>query len=265
VVEATLRYVAMMSERPFFYLYDPPAGTPSRNTRGDRRTIVIRDARDLGSEPSLDVEGFTLVRHHTAVEDLWDAEQVRRVYYREMERLVQGVTGATRVLAFDHNLRSAPRAERREDGAQLPVRFPHNDYTERSAPQRVRDLVGGDEARALLVRRFAVVNAWKPIRGPVLDTPLAFCEARSIAPADLVPTDLRYRDRDGEIYSLRFNPGQRWFYYSAMTGDEVLLLKCFDSDHARASFTAHSAFDHPAAPAETPPRESIEVRTLAFY
>lgn len=265
MVHATIRYVAPMAERPFFYLYDPPPGTPARNTRGDRRVVAIRDARELVPAPTLDVEGFTLVAHRTAVDDLWDAERVRRAYYPEMEALVRRVTDARRVLAFDHNVRSAPRAERREDGAQAPVRFPHNDYTERSAPQRVRDLVGGAEADELLTRRFAVVNAWKPIGGPALDTPLAFCEARSIAHADLVPTDLRYRDRSGEIYSLRFNPEQRWFHYSAMTPDEVLLLKCYDADPTHASFTAHSAFDHPNAPAGARPRESIEVRTLVFF
>jgi hypothetical protein len=178
---------------------------------------------------------------------------------------VRDTTGATRVLAFDHNVRSATLAERGEKGAQPPVRFPHNDYTERSAPQRVCDLVGGEEAEALLANRFAVINTWKPIRGPVLDTPLAVCEARSIQADDLVPTDLRYRDRTGEIYSLRFSPAHRWFYFSAMQADEVLLLKCFDSDRGRARFTAHSAFDHPGAPAGASPRESIEVRTLAFF
>lgn len=264
MVEATLNYLAAMTERPFFLVYEPPAGTPSRNTRGDRRTVAIRDARDLAPEPSLDEQGFALLRHHTAVTDLYDAVRVRAVYYREMERLVRDATGAARVLAFDHNVRSAPHAERGENGAQPPVRFPHNDYTERSAPQRVRDLVG-DEAEALLANRFVVINTWKPIRGPVLDTPLAVCEARSIQADDLVPSDLRYRDRTGEIYSLRFNPAHRWFYFSAMRADEVMLLKCFDSDRGHARFTAHSAFDHPGAPAGAPPRESIEVRTLAFF
>jgi hypothetical protein len=110
-----------------------------------------------------------------------------------------------------------------------------------------------------------VINVWKPIRGPVQTAPLAVCDARTIRAGDLVPTDLKYRDRTGEVYSLRFNPQHRWFYFSDMRADEAMLLKCFDSDPGRARFTAHSAFDDPASPADASPRESIEVRTLAFF
>jgi len=264
MVEATLRYLAAMSERPVYYLYDPPAGTPSRNTRGDRHRVPICDARALSPSPSLDVEGFTLARLETGAEDLYDTDVARRVYYREVEALVRAVTGARRVVAFDHNVRCARMAADGENGAQNPVRFPHNDYTERSAPQRVRDLMGG-EADQLLQHRFAVVNVWKPIRGPVQETPLAVCDARSIRPDDLIPTDLRYRDRIGEVFSLRFSPTHRWFYFPRMEVHEALLLKCFDSDAQRACFTAHSAFDDPTSPPDAPTRESIEVRTLAFF
>jgi hypothetical protein len=43
------------------------------------------------------------------------------------------------------------------------------------------------------------------------------------------------------------------------------LIKCYDSDTARARFTAHTAFEDPATPTDAPPRESIEIRTLAFF
>ena len=177
---------------------------------------------------------------------------------------MRAVTGARRVVAFDHNLRSAAKTECREPSVQPPVRYTHNDYTERSGPQRVRDLFG-NEADDLLRRRFAVVNVWKPIRGPVAQAPLAVCDARTIAPDDLVPTDLRYRDRDGEVYSLRWSPRHAWFYYPRMEADEALLLKCYDSAQDRARFTAHSAFDDPASAPDAPARESVEVRTLAFW
>ncbi len=265
MVEATVSYLAEMTERPAFYLFEPPAGTPWRNTKGDRRTVTIHDARDLSAEPTLDREGFCLVRFETAVENLRDAGTIRERYYHEVERLVQRACGAARVLAFDHNLRSASVSGRAPDGVQGPVRYAHNDYTERSAPQRVRDLLTSTEAEALLRHRIAVINVWKPIRGPVQDAPLAVCDARTIQPSDLAATDLRYRDRTGEVYSLRFNPTHRWFYFSRMQADEAMLLKCFDSDGGRARFTAHTAFDDPTAPAGAPPRESIEVRTLAFF
>src|SRR5690242_10015325 len=158
-MEATVNYLASMAERPYFLQYEPPPGTPWRNTHGDRRTATIHDARRLDPPPSLDREGFALVRHRTAVADLW-AEH--GPYYRELEALVRAATGAARVVAFDHNLRSAAKTERREPGVQPPVRYAHNDCTERSGPQRVRDLFP-DEADDLLRRRFAVINVWKPI------------------------------------------------------------------------------------------------------
>jgi len=264
MVESTISYLATMPERPFFYVYDPPAGEPRRNTRGDRRTVVIRDARRLDPPPSLDAAGFTLAHHATAVEDLYDDRAVRRLYYGEIEALVKASTGAARVVAFDHNVRNATMSERGENGVQGPVRYAHNDYTERSGPQRVRDMFGV-EAEGLLRRRFAVINVWKPIRGPVEQAPLAVCDARTIGPEDLVPTDLRYRDRTGEIYSLRFSPAHAWFYFPAMRADEAMLLKCFDSEPNCARFTAHSAFEDPGSRTDARARESIEVRTLAFF
>ena len=144
------------------------------------------------------------------------------------------------------------------------MRFVHNDYTLGSGPQRVRDLMG-DEAEDLLGDRFAVINVWRPIRGPVIEAPLAVLDAQGIEADDFVATDLRYDDRVGEIYSLSYRDSHRWYYYPRMRTDEVLLLKCYDSDPAFARFTAHSAFDHPETPNDAPPRESIEVRTLAFW
>ncbi|TMA34426.1 MAG: methyltransferase [Deltaproteobacteria bacterium] len=264
MVETTLNYLAPMAERPYYYTYPPPAGVPGRNTHGDRRRVTVRDARAL-AHPSLDVEGFALVPLVSALADAYDPDAVRRAYYPEVEALVRRTTGAHRVLAFDHNVRNTDRDAAESDLSQGPVRYVHNDYTQRSGPQRVRDLVGGDEADTLLQRRFAVINVWRPIRGPVEQAPLAFCDASSLAQRDFVPTDLRYRDRVGEVYSLTYRPEHRWFYYPGMRADEALLLKCYDSDPRFACFTAHTAIDDPTSPAGATPRESIEVRTLAFF
>ena len=122
------------------------------------------------------------------------------------------------------------------------------------------------EADALLKRRFAFVNVWRPIVGPVKDSPLAVCDAQTIAPKDWVPTDLIYPDRVGEIYSVAFNDAHRWYFFPDMQPDEALLIKCYDSaKDGRARFAAHTAFDDPTAPADAPPRESIEARTIAFF
>jgi hypothetical protein len=171
------------------------------------------------------------------------------------------------VVVFDHTIRRRiPGAVERTKGIpRQPVPRVHNDYTVKSGPQRVRDLLG-DEADELLKKRFAVINVWRPIRGPVLDAPLAITDASSIAEGDLVPTDLVYPDRTGEIYYVKFNPDHKWFYAPAMRNDEVLLIKCYDSiDDGRARFVPHSAFVDPTTPAGAPPRESIELRTLVFF
>lgn len=263
MIEATLNYLAPMAERPYYYTYPPPEGERPRNTHGDRRLQPIHDAREI--VPSLEAQGFALVRHATSVDNLWDPEQVREGYYPEVEALVAEATGASRVVAFDHNVRSESRAAERSDGAAPPVRFVHNDYTEASGPQRVRDLMRPDQVQELLARRFAVVNVWKPIARPVLQAPLGFCDAQTIEAEDRIPTDLRYRDRTGEIYSFLWSPRHRWYFYPEMQPDEALLLTCYDSAEGRPRFTAHSAFDDPNSRENAPARESIEVRTLAFF
>jgi hypothetical protein len=189
---------------------------------------------------------------------------VRQVYFPEVERLVRELTGAAQVHVFDHNVRSRPMAKRRENGAQEPVRLAHNDYTLKSGPQRVRDLLP-DQADALLRNRFAVMNVWRPIRGPVKESPLAVCDAQSMVQEDFVAHTLKYRDREGEVYSVAFNPSHRWYYLPNQRKEEVLVFKGYDSDPRCARFTAHSAFEDPTSPPDAAPRESIEVRTLVFF
>jgi len=265
MVESAVNYIARIDERPYYYLHETPPDTPWRNTRGDTRTVAIENARTLDPPPTLDDRGFTVVHHETRVDDLYDTERVRDAYYGEMEELVARVTNAARVIAFDHNVRHAELAQQPDTVAQNPVHLVHNDYTEASGPQRVRDLVSANEVEDLLRGRFAVINVWKPIRGPVRVAPLAICDATSMSASDFVETDLRYPDRTGEIYSVVFNPSHRWFYYPDMQANEAMLLKCYDSDSDRARFTAHTAFEDPASEPGAPPRESIEVRTMAFF
>lgn len=265
-LEVTLNYVAASSPVPVVHVSEPPAGEPRDSTEISRHTVSMHDARDLFGQLSLDEHGFEVVHHETRAHDLWDPEQVREVYFEEMERLVADATGAAKVLAFDHNVRSFAKARAHQDGASMPVKFAHNDYTLKSGPQRVRDLLPEAEAERRLKRRFAVINVWKPITGPVLDTPLAVCDARTLKQEDFVETDLVYSDRVGEVYSVAFSEAHRWYYVSEMRSDEALLLKCYDSvENGCARFTAHTAFKHPSSPPDAPTRESIEVRTLAFF
>jgi hypothetical protein len=260
-------YLAKTAEKPHTYTYDPPDGVARTNIVSDPHRVPIFDMRPIADGLSLDGQGFALVDAPTAVSDFYDEAELLSVYYPEAEDLVKQATGAGRVVVFDHTIR------RREYGVEdrtvgtprQPVTRIHGDYTEVSGPQRVLDLMGA-EADDLLTRRFAIVNVWRPIRGPLWDAPLAVCDAGSVANGDLVGQDLIYRDRIGEIYGLTYNPAHRWYYAPAMRADEALLLKCFDSaKDGRARFTPHTSFADPNAPADMLPRESIELRTLVFF
>ena len=266
-VTAEMNYlVDDMEEKPAYYLYPPPAGVPQRNGRYTTHATPIHDARPVVDQFSLDTQGLSFTHQETQVGNFYDSQEVQRVYYPEVVELVKRLTGAEKVLVFDHNVRNAPRAQRKEDGAQEPVLACHNDYTVASGPQRVCDLLPAAEAEERLKHRFAFINVWRPIRGPVQDTPLAVCDAQSISHDHFVATDLKYRDRTGEVYSVSYQPGHRWYYFSDMQADEAMLLKCYDSrTDGTARFTAHSAFENPASPADAVPRESIEARTIAFF
>src|ERR1700674_2144319 len=227
-----------------------------------RKSVPIHDGRAVRHQMTLDRQGFVLRRHETAVSNFFDQAEVRSIYYPEVEQLLMETTGAARAVAFEHDVRCASTAERGATGAREAVRVVHDDYTEKSAPERVR-LYLPHEAEALLKERFAVINVWRPIKGPVLDTPLAVCDAQSIAEEDVIPTEEGVKH---EVYLFNFSRNHRWYYFSAMTTNEVLLLKCFDSiKDGRARLTAHSAFDLPAVPAQVQARQSIEVRALVFF
>ena len=266
-VEAELTYLAAMTERPRNYTYDPPEGTPRSNAAQEAHRVTIRSARPVTADLALDREGFALLHAPSAVRDFYDEDELRRVYYPEVERAIAEATGAAKVLVFDHTLRRRQNGveDRAEGAPRQPVPRVHVDHTEKSGPQRVRDFFG-DEADELLRGRVQVINLWRPIRGPLQDAPLAVCDARSVAPEDLVPADLVYRDRVGETYGVTYNPEHRWYYVPDMQPDEALLLKCYDSaTDGRARFAPHTAFEDPTAPVNKLPRESIEIRTLVFH
>jgi hypothetical protein len=266
-VEAELNYLAPMKERPRNYTFDPPPGVPRSNISNEAHQVPIYNARPIEHDVSLDRQGFDVLHYQSAVRDFWDEDEIRSVYYPEVERVIAEATGASKVFVFDHTLRRRVHGspDRVANMPRQPVPRVHVDHTARSGPQRVRDFFG-DEAEELLRGRVQVINLWRPIRGPLRDAPLAFCDARSVGSGDLVPSDLVYPNRVGETYAVTYSPEHRWFYVPEMRPDEALLLKCFDSKtDGRARFSPHTAFEDPTTPADALPRESIEIRTLVFH
>jgi hypothetical protein len=263
-VQAEIAYTRDSGEKLVNETFGP--NNIRRRTTGsaERRRVEIRDGRAAG-ELSLDANGFVLVRHASAVRDFFDAGELERVYYPEVEALIGSATGARRVVVFDHTLRSGSEAEREARLVREPVLSAHNDYTEWSGPQRVRELMG-EEAERLLARRFAIVQVWRPIASPLESNPLAMADARSVAPGDLLVAERRYPHRVGQTYRLKYSPRHRWFYFPRMTRDEAIVFKVYDSaKDGRARFTPHTSFDDPATPPGAPPRQSIEARALVFF
>src|SRR3954471_13343526 len=241
-----------------------------RRTSGseERHRVEIGNGREA-RELALDANGFVLVEHRSAVKNFFDLEELKRVYYPEVAALIQRQSGASRVVVFDHTLRSGDEGEREQKLIREPVLSAHNDYTEWSGPQRVRDLMG-EEAEKLLERRFAIIQVWRAAYAdaaePIRSNPLAMADARSVAPEDLLIAERRYPHRIGQTYRLKYSPQHRWFYFPYMRRDEALVFKVYDSEKdGRARFTPHTAFEDPATPSGAPPRQSIEARSLAFF
>lgn len=265
-VRAPLTYLVHDSPKPVTRMGGP--GNETTRCEGEYAPVWvdIHDARQLEPQPSLERDGFQLCRQVTAVSDLYDDEQVRAVYYPEMERLVKEMTGAAKVVIFDHNARDESKLPTRRANASRPLYLVHNDFTADSGPNRARKLLPADEAEALLQGRFAFINVWRPIRGPMESAPLALCDAQSVAPGDLVEADLVYAERTGQEYRCTFNPEHRWCYFPRLERNEAILIKVCDTEKdGRSRFSLHTAFDDPTSPTGAAPRESIEVRCMAFF
>ena len=229
----------------------------------DMHSMPIEDGRTASL--TLERNGFVLVEHKTAVKSFFDPEELKAVYYPEVEALIKRCSGARRVVIFDHTLRSGDEGEREEKLIREPVLSAHNDYTEWSGPQRVRDLMG-DKAEALLARRFAIIQVWRAINQPIETNPLAVADAQTLDEQDLLIAERRYPGRVGQTYRLKYNPKHRWFYFPRMRRDEALVFTVYDSSKdGRARFTPHTSFDDPTTPPGAPPRQSIEARALAFF
>jgi hypothetical protein len=263
-VVGTVIYLEDANQRPIAYNLPQEYGMPARSGRFATFPVRIRNARDRVRDLSLDGAGFVLARHATSMRNFYDEAEIQAIYYPEIERLVRDATGAAKVVIFDHTVRISDGAD--HTGTRAPARVVHNDYTEKSGPQRARDFLAAEEALTRLRRRFVEINVWRPIYGPVRRDPLGLIDGRSIAPGDLVTAKLIYPDRTGEIYYGAYNPAHRWYYFPDMEAHEVILVKCYDSaTDGRTRFSLHAAFADPTIPADAPRRESIEVRTFAFF
>ena len=268
-IQAALNYLATAGEKPVTYAYQPPPGVPWSTAKPDERATVIHNLRPAASELLLDDVGFQFLTHASAVKNFWDEDEIRRVYYPKSVALLKRVTGAAEVRVFDHTLRRRVPGE--NDRSTTP-----------GVPRQPANRVHVDQTATSGESRLRINIRMKPTHCFAVASPSSICggrsnrrsgraarrvRPRSVAPQDLVASDLIFRDRRGETYNLIYGPGQRWFYAPEMRADEVLLLKCYNSrdDGAVARFAPHTAFIDPTAPQDAPPRESIELRAFVIF
>jgi hypothetical protein len=258
-------YIVDTGEKLINETFGPEDVSRRRTGTQELKPMEVRDGRPAAGGFTLDKNGFLFVEHKTKVADFFDVEQLNSVYYPEVERLIKETSGAKRVVLFDHTLRTGDDVEREAKKIREPVLSAHNDYTEWSGPQRVRDLLP-DEAEDLLKRRFAIIQVWRAINQPIEANPLAVADASSVAFDDFLVAERKYPDRVGQTYRLKHNPNHRWYYFPRMRRDEALVFKVYDSARdGRARFTPHTSFDDPKSPPNARPRQSIEARALAFF
>ena len=275
-MHAVLNYLVPMAGPVRTWACEPPPGVPRFNGTLQAHRMPIGDARTQPTAPDLDTQGFTLCEQRSRVHDFWDPAEIIGTYYAEVERLLCDLTGARHARVFDHTLRRRAPGRPPLDGSggsfaavREPVGRVHADYTPRSAPARLRQVLGEAEAARRLSSRFAILGLWRPtLAGPLRDAPLALADARSVGPHDMVPNELIYADRRGETFVGVHNPAHRWFFFPGQRRNEVIVFKNFDSAAGHAGIAGvvpHTAFEDPTAPADAPRRESIEVRAFVFF
>ncbi|KAI2632099.1 hypothetical protein GGR54DRAFT_582158 [Hypoxylon sp. NC1633] len=260
----------------FNYVDKPPAGQPQRNLTVDPHEVTITDIRGRESAYTLDHDAFQLIsgvalsaEETSSGSGFTDDSSIAAHYYPEVESLLlSAIPGSTRVLIFDHTIRRADAGASRKAVMQV-----HVDQTAYSATKRVRRHISDPaEADALLRGRYRIVNVWRTLnKNPVEASPLAYASSSSLRGDDVVPVEHRYPDGYvGQTAAIAYHPSQKWYYTSGMTGDERLLLECFDSEALKENSgvaggrVPHSAFEDPRTRPDAEGRESIEVRALVF-
>ena len=267
---AVFNYTKDVDKLTEIYFYDSEVAKDIHEPGDDPHEMAITDGWHRAKSFSVDKEGFSLHDFKTGYDQWEDDERVRASFYPEVVDFLKKTTGAKRVLVFDHTIRTKsnaarPLTDQTNTSQRAPVMLVHCDYTSESGLLRVRQLLK-DDAEDLLSRRVAFFNVWKPIRRIVEERPLAMCDVTSTQPKDFFKLHLRYRDRNGENYVMRYSSDHKWWYFPKMTPEQVILLKTYESEtDGRARFVGHSAFEDPTSSPDAPFRESVEIRTIAFF
>lgn len=276
--EAALASISFFShtpedEKPYHLMYGDLSGLPKTNLVRQWRDTVIKDIR--GSEDTLDYDktGIAIRRldSRMSYDDFADDARITGVYYRELEKFLERLLGAKAVIVFRHCIRkrhpSFPVSIGEKYDFEQPTSIAHVDATALSTieelskhEKRLADAVVGST-----IKRVQWVNVWKPLRGPVNDWPLAFCDASTVETKDLAVTDMVYPTYYTENLSVAYNDDRRWYYLSDHQPDELIIFKQSDTEPESLPGVPHTSFSNPSADPAESPRESIEARALVIY
>ena len=241
----------------------------SRRSTTSYYDVTIGDARSADEPFGLDTAGFQLASlpdPPLPADVVASRSAERGAYHRRVLDLVASVTGADRVLL----LADLVRTEDRSDFNTAYSRFVHCDYSRDRFDAMTANLLQRRGVEPDPAWRYAWYNTWQPFDHPVAQDHLTMLDVRSLAPGDIIA--YRYTgytddpgDEGGLVAAPVHNPRHQWWYYPAMSTDEILLTKQLDERPGRAEQCPHTSFTDPTAPADAPPRRSIEVRTLAVF
>ncbi|RKU41361.1 hypothetical protein DL546_002423 [Coniochaeta pulveracea] len=273
------RYTGHTIVTPLNYYKDPGDGsaptpvmvgaTSVTNERPTvQQTVAVRDITGEEDRYSLDTHGFQLLHHESRTKQFDDVEVLKSDYFPEMVELVKNITGARVVHLFNHTVRRGPSNWHSLGQNNASQRGPlHRVHIDQSSPGALMVLQKElpAEAQELAKRRFQIINVWRPIK-TIHKDPLAVADGKTVPDSDLIPASILLKNGERkESFTVLPNPRHRWFYKYRQTPDEVMLIKCFDSDESVPARRApHTAFADPDE-LDKEDRESIEVRTLVLY
>ena len=258
---------------------------------------VMRDARRIeeyypglspNSPESMDKLGVSLAHCESKCENFYDAAEVERVFYPEIEKLLlEFFPGATDALVYNHDVFDKDyQGDRTEDqdnknpGVNANyANLVHNDLNDNSGRVRCRELLTKNlrnfgreqhyteaEADAKMSRRFMSINLAKPME-IVGQYPFVLCAWPSFAEQPYINNYRIYDDRVGETTRFTYSPDHEWYWFPQQSSTEVSMLKCYDSitDGSVSRWSFHTACKDPTAPDNAPCRRNVVVRSYVFF
>jgi len=259
--------------------------------------IVLRDARRIGeyypglspnSAACMDKLGVSLAHCESNCKNFYDAAEVERVFYPEMEKLLlEFFPGATDALVYNHDVFDKDyKGDRTEDQAKKNpgvnanyAYIVHNDLNDNSGRVRCRELLTTnlrnfgrevhyteEQADAKMSRRFMSINLAKPME-TIRQNPFVLCAWPSFADQPYLTNYRVYDDRVGETTRFSYRPNHEWYWFPQQKPTEVSMLKCYDSvtDGSVSRWSFHAACIDPTAPEDAPCRRNVVVRAFVFF